>query len=166
MNVLPATTAAPVFTATSITGQNLDLATHPGPLILVFAHPIINASRLVVGYMRRMAEIAPACPVWVIMESDEASAKKYAGEAEAAYLTMPVATDNGEIAKSYNASLVPAVYFINAGKIVRSYSGFNRDFLNTIAREAAELTGAKSKELISDGDNKGFYELAERVPGR
>jgi hypothetical protein len=78
---------------------------------------------------------------------------------------MPVVQDGCTVAGLYHAKYLPTTYFIGQdGKIIRGYSGFNRDFLNLIANDAATMTGAKSKELISDGDNKGFYELAERGP--
>ena len=155
--VLPAGAVAPDFTAQSLGGQQLSLSAtlKSGPALIVFAHPKINASRLVVGYLRRMAEIAPALPIWIFSEGREAETLEYVGSGDGAYLKMPV----------YGARFLPATYLIGAdGLVIRAYSGFSRDFLNWVANEAAGLTGGKAKELISDGDNKGFYELSERGP--
>ena len=169
MQVLENGTLAPVFTATDLNGNelNLEVALQTGPVILVFAHPIINASRLVVGYLRRLSEIAPAAHVWVISEGNEEDTRKYAGSGDNKYLEMPVVVDGCTIASQYDAKYLPATYFIGQdGHILRAYTGFNRDFLNLIANEAATMTGGKPKELIADGDNKGHYELAERGPCR
>jgi hypothetical protein len=158
---------APDFTATTLTGQQLSLssALQTAPALVVFAHPKIHASRLVVGYLRRMAEIAPALHVWVFSEGREAETVEYVGSGDGAYLKMPVVHDNCAVAGLYGAKFLPTMYLIGQdGKVVRGYSGFNRDFLNWVANEAARLTGGKAKELIADGDNKGFYELAERGP--
>jgi hypothetical protein len=165
--VLPEGAVAPDFTAQSLGGQQLSLsaALKTGPALIVFAHPKINASRLVVGYLRRLSEIAPALPVWVFSEGREAETLEYIGSGEGAYLKMPVVLDNCGVAGLYGARFLPATYLIGAdGRVIRAYSGFSRDFLNWVANEAARLTNAKAKELIADGDNKGFYELAERGP--
>jgi peroxiredoxin len=166
MHVLENGTVAPDFTATDLDGNTLALsqALAGGPLILCFAHPVINASRLVVGYLRRMAEVAPGVKVWVVSEGDEAETRRYAIPGDK-YLEMPVVVDGCAIAKLYGVTHLPATYFIGTdGRVLRASSGFNKNFLNTVAAEAAQLTGAKPKELIADGDNKGFYELAERGP--
>jgi peroxiredoxin len=167
MQILEAGATAPQFTTTDLNGNTLDLgsALAAAPVLLVFAHPAINASRLVVGYLRRWAEIAPNVPVWVLSEGRLEETKSYVGEGEGLYLKMPVSHDNCAVAGLYGAKFLPTMYLIGSdGKIIRGYSGFNRDFLNWAANEAARLTGGKTKELISDGDNKGFYELAERGP--
>ena len=167
MQILENGTTAPVFTATDLNGNTLDLsqALETAPVILVFAHPIINASRLVVGYLRRMAEIAPTVSVWIISEANEEDTRKYVGPEGNRYLEMPVVVDGCQIASQYGAKFLPATYFIGQdGQILRSTTGFNRDFLNLVAADAATMTGGKVKELIADGDNKGYYELAERGP--
>lgn len=167
MQVLENGSSAPAFTATDLTENTLDLqkALATSPVLVVFAHPVINASRLVVGYLRRMAEIAPNLPIWIFSEGTNAETMKYVGEGDSKYLEMPVVQDNCTVAKLYDAKFLPTMYLIGQdGKIIKGYSGFNRDWLNWMALEAANLTGAKPKELISDGDNKGFYELAERGP--
>jgi hypothetical protein len=167
MQILDNGTTAPVFTTTDLNGNTLDLrhALGSGPVILVFAHPVINASRLVVGYLRRLAEIAPAVPVWIISEANEDDTLRYVGSSDNKYLEMPVVVDGCKIASQYGVKFLPATYFIaQDGRILRSTTGFNRDFLNLIANEAATMTGGKPKELIADGDNKGYYELAERGP--
>jgi hypothetical protein len=167
MQILEAGTLAPQFTATDLSGASLDLnkALSGGPVLIVFAHPVINASRLVVGYLRRWAEIAPNAPVWVFSEGRLEETQKYVGEGENTYLKMPVIHDNCQVAGLYEAKFLPTMYLIGQdGKIIKGYSGFNRDYLNWAANEAARLTGGKPKELIADGDNKGFYELAERGP--
>lgn len=167
MQTLENGSPAPEFTATDLDGNTLDLKTAiaAAPVIVSFAHPVINASRLVVGYLRRMKEIAPSVPVWIISEGTDAETRKYVGEGDTKYLEMPVVQDNCAVASLYGAKYLPTTYFIGQdGKIIRGYSGFNRDFLNLIAHQAATMTGAKAKELIADGDNKGFYELAERGP--
>ena len=167
MEILENGSPAPEFTATDLNGQTLDLkaALGAGPVVLVFAHPVVNASRLVVGYLRRLPEIAPAVPVWVISEGTDEQTRKYAGSGDGAYLAMPVVADNCAVAALYKARYLPTTYLVGAdGRILRGYTGFNRDFLNALALEAANLSGGKPKELIADGDNKGFYELAERGP--
>ena len=167
MQILENGTLAPEFTATDLDGNTLDLkaALAAGPVIVVFAHPAINASRLVVGYLRRMKEIAPGAAVWVISEGTEAETRKYVGGNDARYLEMPVVVDNCKLARQFDVKYLPTTYYISqGGQIERGYTGFNRDFLNLIANNAALATGAKAKELIADGDNKGFYELAERGP--
>jgi hypothetical protein len=73
MQVLENGSAAPVFTATDLNENVLDLqkALATSPVLVVFAHPVINASRLVVGYLRRMAEIAPNLPIWIFSEGTQ-----------------------------------------------------------------------------------------------
>jgi hypothetical protein len=167
MQVMEQGAFAPDFNATALSGATLSLAAalKTAPALVVFAHPKIHASRLVVGYLRRMAEIAPALHVWVFSEGREAETVEYVGSGENTYLKMPVVHDNCGVAGLYGAKFLPTTYLIGQdGKIIRGYSGFNRDFLNWVANEAATLTGGKPKELIADGDNKGFYELAERGP--
>jgi hypothetical protein len=158
---------APPFSVKTITGETLDLTATlaRAPVVLVFGHPSINASRLVVGYLRRMVEIAPEAPVWFVLEGAEAEVQKYVGSGDGRYLQQPVVQDHCMLAKQYLVGYLPTIYFIGQdGTIQRGYTGFNRDLLNTIAQEAAIAVGAKPKELISDSDNKGFYELAERGP--
>jgi hypothetical protein len=167
MHTLENGSLAPLFTATDLNGGTLNLndALTAGPVILVFGHPIINASRLVVGYLRRLAEIAPAVPVWIMLECSEGDARKYVGGGDMKYLEMPVVVDECRVASLYGAKYLPTTYFIGQdGKIIRAYTGFNRDFMNMIANEAATLTDGKPKELITDSDNKGALELAERGP--
>jgi peroxiredoxin len=167
MQTLENGSLAPEFTATDMDGNALDLKTALGnaPVILTFAHPVINASRLVVGYLRRMKEIAPNVAVWIVSEGTEAETRKYIGEGDTKYLELPVVQDGCTIAGLYHAKYLPTTYLIGQDcKIIRGYSGFNRDFLNLIANDAATVTGAKPKDLIADSDNKGFYELAERGP--
>jgi peroxiredoxin len=167
MQTLENGSLAPEFTVTDLDGNTLNLKTAlvTAPVIVTFAHPVINASRLVVGYLRRMKEIAPSVAVWIISEGTETETRKYIGEGDTKYLEMPVVQDGCTIAGLYHAKYLPTTYFIGQdGKIIRGYSGFNRDFLNLITNEAATMTGAKPKDLIADSDNKGFYELAERGP--
>lgn len=167
MHVLETGAVAPAFAATDLDGNRLELASSlaGGPLILCFAHPVINASRLVVGYLRRMAEVAPAAPVWVLSEGTEDETLRYARPEGTPYLRMPVAVDGCAVAGLYGVTHLPTTYLVGRdGRVLRGYTGFNRPFLNAVALEAAALTGAKGKELIADGDNKGFYELAERGP--
>jgi AhpC/TSA family len=171
MHTLENGSLAPLFTTTDLNGQTLSLndALTAGPVILVFGHPQINASRLVVGYLRRLAEIAPAVPVWVMLECSEGDARKYVGSGDQHYLEMPVVVDDCRVASLYSAKYLPTTYFIGQeGKIIRAYTGFNRDFMNMIANEAATMTAngaeVKAKELITDSDNKGSLELAERGP--
>ncbi|HWG85953.1 MAG TPA: hypothetical protein VNT60_10790, partial [Deinococcales bacterium] len=113
-----------------------------------------------------MKEVAPTVPVWIISEGSEADTRKYARPNEnTTYLEMPVVVDNCALAKLYGVTHLPTTYLVaQDGRIIRGYTGFNKPFLNTVAIEAATATGAKPKELIADGDNKGFYELAERGP--
>ncbi len=167
MQVMENGAVAPDFTATDLNGSELSLSTalQKAPALVVFAHPKINASRLVVGYLRRMAEIAPALSVWIFSQGRQAETLEYVGSGEGQYLKMPVVQDDCAVAGLYGAKFLPTTYLIGQdGTIIKGYSGFNRDFLNWMANEAATLTGGKPKELISDGDNKGFYELAERGP--
>jgi peroxiredoxin len=167
MQILEVGTPAPMFVSTDQNGNSLELATalQKAPVLLVFAHPAIHASRLVVGYLRRWVEIAPNVPVWVLSEGRLEETKKYIGEGDGLYLKMPVAHDNCAVASLYGAKYLPTMYLIGQdGNIIRGYSGFNREFMNWAANEAARLTGGKAKDLIAEGDNKGFYELAERGP--
>lgn len=167
MQILEAGSLAPQFSSTDLNGNTLNLgnALATAPVLLVFAHPLINASRLVVGYLRRWAEIVPSVPVWVLSEGRLEETKTYVGEGENIYLKMPVVHDNCAVASLYGAKFLPTMYLIGTdGKIIKGYSGFNREYLNWATNEAARLTGGKAKELITDSDNKGFYELAERGP--
>jgi peroxiredoxin len=168
MHTLENGTVAPTFSAADLDGNTLDLtqALAAAPAIVCFAHPTIFASRLVVGYLRRMKEFAPTVPVWIISLGSPADTLKYARPNEnTVYLDMPVVVDDCTVAKQYGVTHLPTTYLIGQdGRIIRGYTGFNKPFLNTVAIEAATLTGAKPKELIADGDNKGFYELAERGP--
>ena len=167
MQILENGSLAAEFTATDLDGNTLELkaALSTGPVILVFAHPVINASRLVVGYLRRLKDIAPNAHVWIVSEGTEEETRKYVGSGDAKYLEMPVVVDRCKVAGLYGVKFLPTTYLIGQdGKIDRGYTGFNRDFMNLIANDVATATGAKPKELIADGDNKGFYELAERGP--
>lgn len=169
MQVLEVGTLAPEFSFTDLDGRGVTLsgALAAGPVVLVFAHPSINASRLVVGYLRRLPEIAPQAQILVLSEGGPEETVLYArpnGPGEP-YLSFPVGVDACQVSSLYRATHLPATYLIGTdGKIISAYTGFGKFFLNALAGTVATLTGAKPKELITDGDNKGFYELAERGP--
>ncbi|HEX2862968.1 MAG TPA: redoxin domain-containing protein [Deinococcales bacterium] len=169
MHVLEVGTQAPEFTFTDLDGNSVSLsgALAGLPAVVVFCHPSINASRLVIGYLRRLPEINPNVKVLVLSEGTPEETTRYARPSgpEGTYLTFPVGVDACQVAKLYRVTHLPTTYLIGAdGKILSAYTGFGKFFLNTLGNTVAELTGAKAKDLIADGDNKGFYELAERGP--
>ena len=118
MQILEAGSLAPQFSSTDLNGNTLNLgnALATAPVLLVFAHPLINASRLVVGYLRRWAEIVPSVPVWVLSEGRLEETKTYVGEGENIYLKMPVVHDNCAVASLYGAKFLPTMYLIGTDR--------------------------------------------------
>lgn len=165
MNVLPAGTKAPDFQTATLGGEALSLreALESGPVVLCFAAPHIHASRLVVGYLRRLRERAPDLPVWVVLQGDEQAVLAYVeGYLEGLKVVFD---EHFRVSKPYGVTHVPSSYYLAPDGLVElSFSGFSRPAMNKLADLAAQATGAKNKELITAMDNKGEYELAERAP--
>jgi hypothetical protein len=161
MHVLAAGSAAPEFHAQSLGGEELRLSSTllGGPLLLVFAMPHVFASRLVVGYLRRLKAQVPKAPVWLVLQGDEEAVTSYAR----GYLDgLSVIHDRDLfISHIYEVTHVPSCYLLREGKVARAFTGFLREGLNHMARELAEAYGAKPQVLIGVNDNKGEYELAE-----
>ncbi len=165
MNILPLDSSAPDFAATALSGKALVLteALQKSPVLLCFALPQIHASRLVVGYLRRLKANVPDAEVWIILQGKETDVRSYA---EGYLDSLEVIADRElNISKLYKVSHVPSTYYLSSeeAKIALAFTGFNRPALNKLANLAAEATGAKAKELISAMDNKGDYELAEKA---
>jgi hypothetical protein len=161
MNVLPPGSAAPEFHAQSLAGDELMLsrALEGGPVLLVFAMPHVFASRLVVGYLRRLKAQVPKAPVWLVLQGDEEEVASYAR----GYLDELVVVHDRDlfISHIYEVTHVPSCYLLREGGVARAFTGFVREGLNRVARELAEAYGAKTQVLIGVSDNKGEYELAE-----
>ncbi len=156
MNVLPKGSQAPAIEAVSLAGERLS---SQGPLVLCFAMPRIHASRLVVGYLRRLKEQLPELPIWVILQGDEAQVERYVRN----YLdTVQVVHDRElDLSERFAVTHVPSTYYLEDEVVKLAFSGFSRPAMNKLAAKAAEALGAKARELITQSDNKGEYELAE-----
>jgi len=161
MNTLPLGTQAPAFTATTLSGETLSSTVfEAGAVALCFSLPQVHAGRLVVGYLRRLKEQAPQAAVVVVLQGDEAAVRRYA-EGYLANLLVVHDTDL-VLSRGYGATHLPTTYYLETGTIKLAFTGFVKSALNRLAELAAAATGAKAKELIAPGDNKGEYELAER----
>ena len=166
MNVLPVGAEAPEFSVTTLREQPLSLAEalERAPVVLAFGLPHVHASRLVVGYLRRLKEQVPNVNVWVVLQGDERAVKQYSK----GYLdSLDVIHDAWlRLSERYGVTHVPTVYYLtkteDGMKVTLAFTGFSRAAMNRLAVLTAEATGAKSKELITPLDNKGEYELAER----
>jgi hypothetical protein len=168
VNVLLEGSGAPAFEAKTLAGEtpNSAEALARGPLLLCFAMPEIHASRLAVGYLRRLQERLPGLAVWLVLQGEAAAVRAYA---EGYLGGLTVIHDEGlELSRLYAVTHVPAVYYLEntesgEAQIRLAFTGFSRPALNRLAGLAAAATGAKAQELIGPSDNKGEYELAERA---
>jgi hypothetical protein len=149
MNVLPEGSKAP----------DLEPQNPQGPSVLVFAMPHIYASRLVVGYLRRLKEQLPELSITIILQGNEDQIERYAR----GYLEALKVVHDRDLALSerFAVTHVPTTYYLEDDVVALAFSGFSRPALNRLAAKAAEALGTKPKELITASDNKGEYELAE-----
>lgn len=177
MNVLPEGSSAPVFNARNLNGDTLTsaVAVARGPLVLAFGRPEIHASRLVVGYLRRLKERLPELAVWLALQGESRAVATYS----TGYLdSLTVIHDETlELSRAFAVTHVPTVYYLylagegankssaeqDGGRIGRAFTGFSRAAMNALAVLAARASGAEAQELIAASDNKGEYELAERA---
>lgn len=164
MNTLPMGSKAPAWSATTLSGEALsfDALLAAGPVVLCFALPHVHASRLVVGYLRRLKEQVPKTAVVIVLQGDEAAVRGYAE----GYLDHLAVVHDADLALSrrYGVTHVPTTYYCNPGDdtIVLAFTGFLKAAMNKLAELAAAATGTAAKALITAADNKGEYELAER----
>jgi len=160
MKVLAKGETPPPLSLKAKDGTPLELK--KGPVVVVFFHPDVLASRHVVGYLRRLPGIAPGVPIWFISTASPEETEVYTS----GYLDdFPVAVEGGCAAlKSWQGGFVPTTYLLNDGKVEVAFTGFHKRALNTLAARAAELVGKRPKELVTEMDNKGEYELAEPAP--
>lgn len=164
MNVLTIGSQVPDFEAQTLRGESITLKKllETAPVLLCFGMPLINSSRLVIGYLRRLKDMVPDLHVVIVLQGDVEAIRHYAD----GYLdNLQVIHDEGlELSESFRVSFVPSSYYLKQdGEIYNAFTGFNRPALNALAEKAAEESGATIKELITAQDNKGDYELAERA---
>ena len=164
MQHLPLATRAPAFNAETLAGQRVSLsrALQHGCLVIVFGMPQVHASRLVVGYLRRLKGQVTASQIVICLQGDEDEVRSYAH----GYLDdLDVVHDQDlYLSHIYRVTHVPTVYLVSAtGHIDKAFTGFLRKGLNALAHQVAEAYGAKPKQLITALDNKGEYELAEKA---
>ena len=144
--------------------HSLESSVSNGPLIVCVGMPRVHASRLVVGYLRRLKEQQPEAQIWIVLQGETPDVAKYC----TGYLSDVVTVHDADlsISEQLDASHLPSTYvFTNQdGKITleSSFTGFKRYTMNALAERMAEASGAKAKVLIAANDNKGEYELAER----
>jgi hypothetical protein len=160
MNVLPEGLEAPELRAITLAGEKLS-SEALSPLLFCFATPSVHASRLVVGYLRRLKEQLPGLAIWIILQGDENAVRRYAQ----VYLETVQVVHDADLALSrrFAVTHVPSTYYLEDHQVKVAFTGFSRPGLNKLAALAAQATGVKAKELITVSDNKGEYELAERA---
>ncbi len=161
MDVLEKGTEVPPLKLKAKDGRELDLKEANGPLVLCFFHPVVLASRHVVGYLRRLPGVAPEVPVWFLSTARPEETEVYAS----GYLDdFPLVEDGCAALGAFGGRFVPATYLLVDGKVEIAFTGFHRLALNRLGAKAAELSGKRAKELVTEMDNKGEYELAEPAP--
>jgi len=161
VDVLEKGTEVPSLELKAKDGRTLNPATTPGPLVLCFFHPVVLASRHVVGYLRRLPGIAPDLPVWFLSTARPEETEVYAG----GYLDdFPLVEAGCQALGAFGGGFVPATYLVVDGKVEIAFTGFHKLALNRLGARAAELAGKKPKDLVTEMDNKGEYELAEPAP--
>ncbi len=144
--------------------HSLESAVSQGPLVVCVGMPRVHASRLVIGYLRRLKEQQPEAQIWVVLQGESDDVTAYCD----GYLSDLVTIHDADlsISEQLDASHVPSTYVFTqeagAIRLESSFTGFKRFTMNALATRMAEATGAKAKELIAANDNKGEYELAER----
>ncbi|WP_293174874.1 hypothetical protein [Oceanithermus sp.] len=162
MNVLPKGAEPPRLVLSALDGSQLDLAALDRPLVLAFVHPDVAASRNVVGFLRKLHEMLPELPVWVVATADRESTERYVQGYNGDYLEgYPVVAEGCGVLEAFGATHVPTVHFFADGRVDVAFTGFHKLALNTLAERAAAALEAKAKPLVADLDNKGEYELAE-----
>ena len=162
MNVLPKGAEPPHLKLTALDGRELDLAAPPEALLLAFVHPDVAASRNVVGFLRKLQEMLPDLPIWLVSSADREATERYVKGYLGDYLEgYPVVAEGCAVLEAFGATHVPTVHYIADGKVDVAFTGFHRLALNTLAERAAAAVEARAKPLITDLDNKGEYELAE-----
>ncbi len=133
------------------------------PAVICVGMPHVHASRLVVGYLRRLKDRVSELPIWVVLQGDSSDIERY----HTGYLGgLHVLHDHDlRISRRLQVSHVPTTFYIEErdAEIRVHFTGFKRASLNQIATLAAEALGQKPKELVTVMDNKGEYELAEKA---
>lgn len=153
------------FTTTDAEGHKLSLgdALRHTPAVVCVGTPHVHASRLVIGYLRRLKDQLPDLPIWVVLQGDRSEVERY----RAGYLDALQVRHDYDLrtSKRLRVSHVPTTFYLEGpdAEIRRHFSGFRRAALNELAVLAAEALGQKPKELITTLDNKGEYELAEKA---
>ncbi len=161
MDVLEKGTEVPSLKLKAKDGRELDPARTQGPLVLCFFHPVVLASRHVVGYLRRLPAMAPDVPVWFVSTARPEETEVYTG----GYLDgFPVVEDGCTALKAFGGGFVPATYLLVDGKVEVAFTGFHKLALNRLGARVAELAGKRANDLVTEMDNKGEYELAEPAP--
>ncbi len=161
MDVLEKGKAVPEIELKAKSGETINPARVEGPLVLVFFHPVVLASRHVVGYLRRLPAMASGVPIWFVSTATPEETEVYVQ----GYLEdFPVVLEGCEALRAFGGRFVPATYFLKDGKVDLAFTGFHKLALNTLGRRAAELAGKRAKDLVTEADNKGEYELAEPAP--
>jgi len=161
MDVLAKGEAAPAITLRAQNGEALHLGELEGPLVLNFFHPVVLASRHVVGYLRRLPATAPGVPIWF---ASTASPEETAVYTQGYLEDFPVVLEGCAALSAFGGKFVPTTYLLKDGRVEVAFTGFHKRALNTLAARAAELVGKRPKELVTAMDNKGEYELAEPAP--
>ncbi len=161
MDVLEKGKVVPELTLKATSGETLNPARAEGPLVLVFFHPVVLASRHVVGYLRRLPAMAPGVPIWFASTATPEETSIYTQ----GYLEdFPVVLEGCEVLRIFGGRFVPATYLLQNGRVDLAFTGFHKLALNTLGRRVAELAGKRPKDLVTEADNKGEYELAEPAP--
>ncbi|MEZ4629643.1 MAG: hypothetical protein R2880_02825 [Deinococcales bacterium] len=154
------------LTAQSLAGEALSLkkSLNEGPVIVMIGLPHVHASRLVVGYLRRLKENHAKAQIWIVLQGELEAVKRYSE----GYLGSLVVIHDGDLklSEAHRSSHIPSTYLYELkgekASVSYSFSGFKREAMNKLASTVANVLGDKAKELISTTDNKGEYELAER----
>jgi len=142
-------------------GETLNPAKTEGPLVLVFFHPVVMGSRHVVGYLRRLPAMAPGVPIWFLSTATPEETEIYIQD----YLEdYPVVLEGCPALQAFGGKFVPATYLLMDGKVEIAFTGFHKRALNELGKRAAEIAGKRAKDLVTEMDNKGEYELAEPAP--
>jgi hypothetical protein len=159
MNVLAVGSKAKAFTALTLNGERIT-PDFSQPTVLCFAMPQVHSSRLVVGYLRRLQTQLADLTICILLQGSEETVSSYSQ----GYLDQLKAVHDNDLFISglYEVSHIATTYFMEDNAIKLAFSGFNRNAMNNLAALAAQAYDQPVKELITTGDNKGDYELAER----
>lgn len=158
---LPAGTAAPPFSLSSIGGQKLALADalQSGPLLLAFFKVSCPTCQFTFPFLQRIYERygSEKFTFWAISQNDTEDTREFLDKYGVKIPTL--LDDTGyPVSNAYGLTNVPTIFLILPdGKIEMSSVGFSKADLERMAGEAARAAGNPMSGVFAPGEKVPEY---------